>query len=87
MGKSAIIASIINGTTILPENCTIFIKTFNKNDGSGEKVSIKFWDTIKGENYNNISPIYYKSSSGAIIVFDIINRSSFEKLDEIVKKV
>ena len=51
------------------------------------KKYLKFWDTIKGENYNNISPIHYKSSSGAIIVFDIINRSSFEKLDEIVKKV
>ena len=87
VGKSAILASIINGTTSLPENCTIFSGTFDKNDGSGEKVSITFWDTIKQENYKNHTPIYYKSALGAIVVFDITNRSSFEKLNEIIEKV
>ena len=64
-----------------------FFGVFDKNDGSGEKVSITFWDTIKQENYKNHTPIYYKSALGAIVVFDITNRSSFEKLNEIIEKV
>ena len=85
VGKSAIIASIINGKTTLPENSSIFLKSFDKKDGGGEKVFINFQDAIKIENYNNL--IHHKSTSGAIFVFDITNRSSFEKVNEIMKKI
>ena len=87
VGKTLILTSILNQKKSLPKNATIFSKIFDKNDGSGEKLKIDFWDTIKQENLNNIIPIYYKNAQVAIIVFDITNRISFEKLDEIMRKV
>ena len=87
VGKSTILANIIYGKTKLPKNEIIYSKIFEKNDGTGEKLQINFWDTINKENFNSIMPMYYKNAQAAIIVFDISNRSSFEKLDEIMNKV
>lgn len=86
VGKSSILASILNWKTSLPKK-TIISRIFNKNDGSGEKVKINFYDTIKDENYDNINPIYYRYAQIAIIVFDVTKRSSFEILSEIMKKI
>ena len=84
VGKSAIIASIINGTTTLPEHMTIFMKDFFKNDGT--HVFIQFWDSIIQEQNNNQN-IFFIRSSAAVVVFDITNRNSFAKLDEIINKI
>ena len=85
VGKSTILANIIYGKTVLSNNIKVFFKLFNKNNG--EKLTINFWDTTSQENYNNLIPIYYKNDQAAIIVFDIANRSSFEKLDDIMIKL
>ena len=87
VGKSTILANIIYNKTVLPKGMYAFYKTFNKNDGSGELLKINFWDTAHQENYNNIVPMFYKNAQAAILVFDLGNRSSFEKLNEIMQKV
>ena len=87
VGKSTILANIIYKKTVLPNTSHILFKTFNKNDGSGEQLTINFWDTANQENFKNIVPMYYKNAQAAILVFDLGNRSSFEKLNEIMQKV
>jgi len=47
------------------------------------------WDTADYERFNSLTGLYYRSALGAIIVFDITNRKSFDNLTcwvEVVKQ-
>ena len=45
---------------------------------NNKNVKIQFWDTAGQEKYRAIASAYYKNAHGAIIVYDITNKSSFE---------
>ena len=46
--------------------------------------SIKFdlWDTVGQERYRSVAKIFYKNAKVGIPVYNIINRNSFEQLNE-----
>jgi small GTP-binding protein len=48
----------------------------------GVKMEIQIWDTAGQEKFRSLGPIYFRNSSGAVVVFDVTNRSSFDSLDE-----
>jgi Ras-related protein Rab-5C len=37
-------------------------------------------DTAGQEEYNSVAPIYYKDAAGALIVYDITSKESFQKV-------
>ncbi|ELP90756.1 hypothetical protein EIN_025950 [Entamoeba invadens IP1] len=39
------------------------------------------WDTSGDERYRNVMPIYFRDCDGAIVVFDLSNRETFNDLD------
>lgn len=43
--------------------------------------SLKIWDTCGDEKYSSITRQYYHKAKGIILVFDLTDRNSFEKLD------
>ncbi len=43
-----------------------------------QTVKIQFWDTAGQEQYRAIANAYYKNAHGAILVYDISNKNSFE---------
>ena len=43
-------------------------------------VKVQFWDTAGQEKYRAIASAYYKSAHGAIVVFDISKRETFENV-------
>lgn len=45
-------------------------------------VSLKLWDTCGEEKYNSITRQYYKNANGVLIVFDLTNPKSIEKLNQ-----
>ncbi|KAH9411725.1 ras GTPase [Ordospora pajunii] len=47
----------------------------------GYKVRLQLWDTAGQERFNSIIPNYTRNSFLAIIVFDVRDESSFEKID------
>lgn len=47
----------------------------------GEKITIQIWDTAGQEKFQSLSPIYFRNASAAIIVFSLVNKVTFEKLD------
>ena len=54
----------------------------------GNKVKIKLWDTAGQERFRSISLSTVKHSKGIIVVFDVCDKASFDKLDywiEIIK--
>ncbi|OHT12441.1 Ras-related protein Rab-22A [Tritrichomonas foetus] len=45
-----------------------------------ENYTLHFWDTAGQEVYRSTMPLYCRSTSSAIVVFDITSRKSFESL-------
>lgn len=48
---------------------------------SGHRVRLQLWDTAGQERFNSIIPNYTRNSFLAIIVFDMKDKSSFERID------
>ena len=46
----------------------------------GKTIKAQFWDTAGQEKYRALSSAYYKNSHGAIVVYDISKRESFENV-------
>jgi small GTP-binding protein len=44
-------------------------------------IRLQIWDTAGQERYRNIAKSYFQSTDGFVIVYDITNEESFEKLD------
>jgi len=53
-------------------------KMFNVKD---HNVKIQIWDTAGQERYRSITNAYYKGSKGAVIVFDVSRRDTFDHID------
>ena len=44
------------------------------------RVKVLIWDTAGQERFKNIASQYYNGGDGAILVFDITNKSTFERI-------
>ncbi|MBD3189041.1 MAG: GTP-binding protein [Candidatus Heimdallarchaeota archaeon] len=58
----------------------LFIKTI-QDEELGENLKLTIFDTGGQERYRNLLPLYYRNAKGALICFDITNRTSYESLD------
>merc|ERR1711998_590506 len=54
---------------------------------AGENVSIAIWDTAGQERFHALGPIYYRDADGALLVFDVTDGESFEKVKMWVKEL
>lgn len=45
-------------------------------------IQLKIWDTVGQERFRSITSSYYRGSNIVILVFDLTNRTSFEKINE-----
>ena len=52
-----------------------------------KKVSTKIWDTAGQERFRNITNLYYKGADGIILVFDVTDQKSFEKIKEWMSQI
>ena len=53
----------------------------------GKKLMIQLWDTAGQEKFKTITRTYFKGAHGAIIVYDITNRSSYNNVHSWVQDV
>jgi len=54
---------------------------------NNKNIKIKLWDTGGQEAYHSISKNYIKRCDGVIIVFDITNKNSFDKMNYWIKLI
>ena len=52
-----------------------------------KNIKIKLWDSAEQEKYHTLTHNYYKKCDGIIIVFDVSNRESFDKINYWVKAI
>lgn len=51
------------------------------------RINISIWDTAGQERFHALGPIYYRDSHGAILVYDITDEDSFQKVKNWVKEL
>jgi small GTP-binding protein len=54
---------------------------------TGKSIKLKIWDTAGQERFRNITQQYYKSTDGIILVYDVTDRKSFEKVTEWMEQI
>ena len=81
VGKTALITRYTNnsfsGSYLTTVGIDFQTKIININD---KAIKVELWDTAGQERFRNIAKNYFQSSDGFLIVYDITNKSSFEKL-------
>jgi len=53
----------------------------------GKRVALAIWDTAGQERFHALGPIYYRDSHGALLVYDITDLDSFQKVKNWVKEL
>lgn len=53
----------------------------------GKPVNLSIWDTAGQEKFHALGPIYYRSSNGAVLVYDITDEDSFQRIKSWVKEL
>jgi len=54
---------------------------------SGRRIQLAIWDTAGQERFHALGPIYYRDANGAILVYDITDQDSFQKVKSWVKEL
>ena len=49
-----------------------------------DKITVQIWDTAGQEKYASLTSSYYKSAKGALVVYDITDKESFNKIEKLV---
>ena len=99
VGKIVVIGeSSVGKTNILSRYCknefnkdvkmTIGVEFFTKIVSiDGKTIKFQIWDTAGQERYKSITKSFFTSTSAAIIVFDIADKQSFNKVDFWINEV
>jgi len=53
----------------------------------GKRINLSIWDTAGQERFHALGPIYYRESNGAILVYDITDEDSFQKVKNWVREL
>jgi len=82
VGKSSLLLRFTDDTFDPEQPATIGVdfkvKTLSV-DGNRAKLAI--WDTAGQERFRTLTPSYYRGAQGVILVYDVSNKQSFQKLD------
>ena len=83
VGKSNIISKYklneFNRNSKSTEGVEFYSKIITQNN---KNIKIQIWDTAGQERFKSITKSYYKGAKGAIIVYDITRRATFENVQE-----
>ena len=86
LGESSVGKTNIIGRYVYDEFSTNIAPTIGVDsslktiDINGKRVKLQIWDTAGQEKFRVISSAYYKNAVGAVLVYDIAKRESFNKL-------
>ena len=88
VGKTAIINRFVKETFDEDTQSTVGADLLSKEVKlDNESVKICIWDTGGQKRYYDLLPIYFKSSKGCFIVYDISNKETFKNLGDRFEKV
>ena len=88
VGKSNILSRFVYNEFSNDCRATVGVELSTKSYKINNKiVKIHLWDTAGQERYKSITGAYYKGAKGAMIVYDVTNKESFEHVDKWLKEI
>ncbi len=83
VGKTTLIKRYVSGRFQADTLSTIGVDFMTKNlEIDGQEVHLSLWDFGGEEKFRVLFPSYCSGASGALVLYDITNRESFNELDE-----
>ena len=83
VGKTCILRRFVENKFLKNHLATIGIdfktKTLNINN---QEIKLKIWDTAGQERFRNITTQYYKGADGIVLVYDVTDEASYEKIKD-----
>ena len=81
VGKTCVLRRFVENKFLKNHLATIGIdfktKTLNINN---QEIKLKIWDTAGEERFRNITTQYYKGADGIVLVYDVTDEASYEKI-------
>lgn len=88
VGKTCILLRFTDNKFLVNHITTIGIDYKSKVIKSDKySAKLKIWDTAGQERFRNITKQYYKGADGILLVYDITDRNSFEKVRDWMKQI
>jgi Ras-related protein Rab-11A len=82
-GKTNILSKYINNKFDESSKSTIGVELSNKTFTINNNiVNAQIWDTAGQERFKSLTKAYYKGALGALVVYDISNKFSFDDVDK-----
>ena len=88
VGKTSIVMRFTRDQFNDKQQSTINAMYLDKQIKVNQKdVILNIWDTAGQERFHALGPIYYRDADGAILVYDITDAPSFEKVRTWIKEL
>jgi small GTP-binding protein len=84
VGKTSLVYRFVKDTFRESYKSTLGVNLLKKEldiEGYGE-TSAQIWDLGGQESFKNLRQLYLEGANGALLIYDVTNTKSFEKLDE-----
>jgi small GTP-binding protein len=83
VGKSCILNRFVQGTFDRTQLATVGAAYLSKVvTTSNGPVRLQLWDTAGQEKFKSLAPMYYRSASVAVLVYDVTTKSSLDGLED-----
>lgn len=97
VGKTSILIRYVEGTYQDQRPSTLSASFLEKRillDSSSSitqkqkrEVNLSIWDTAGQERFHSLGPIYYRDAQGAVVVYDITDLNSFDRVKQWTKEL
>ena len=89
VGKTSILNRFVENDFKSAYHCTLGVeyKVKSLRINQNTVANLKIWDTCGEEKYRTITRQYYRDTNGVILVFDLTNKDSFDKLGGWLKDI
>lgn len=90
VGKTTLLRALSGANLnepISPTMAAAFTSIPIENPATQETFTFNLWDTAGQEAYRSLIKVYFRSIQVAILVYDITNRETFDKIDEWINDI
>ncbi|TFF85226.1 MAG: GTP-binding protein [Promethearchaeota archaeon] len=87
VGKTSLVYRFVQDTFRDSYKSTLGVNLLKKDlrlDNWGE-ISAQIWDLGGQESFRSLRKLYLEGANGALVIYDVTNRKTFEKLDDWLK--